>query len=160
RVADPARSRRAGSATAPRAARNRAALRGNPQLDVFRAVDSWRNPPAAAGGLMTPAPFANAMEHLLPLLERLDLLLHRQVLRLRPARLMTEEEFRGLYIPDEQVDRLLRPASEAETEPAARLTARLAKVEAELAARASPHLPLTRLAVSCGLSQFECGVLM
>lgn len=41
-------------------------------------------------------------------LKRLDLLLHRQILRLRVAYQLSLDEFRGLYISDEQVDQLAR----------------------------------------------------
>ena len=37
-------------------------------------------------------------------LERLDLLLHREVLRLRASYELSLDEFRGLYISDAQVD--------------------------------------------------------
>jgi hypothetical protein len=52
-------------------------------------------------------PFRPATEHLLAELEYLKLLLHRQVLRLRAAALLREDQFRGLYISDEEVDAIL-----------------------------------------------------
>ena len=52
-------------------------------------------------------PFAGAAEHLAFELSRLELLLERQVLRLRAAHLLSDDPFRGLYIPDGQVDALL-----------------------------------------------------
>ncbi|MDO9712891.1 ATP-binding protein [Paracraurococcus lichenis] len=41
-------------------------------------------------------------------LERLDALLHREILRLRAGYELSLDEFRGLYVSDEQVDALLR----------------------------------------------------
>jgi hypothetical protein len=41
-------------------------------------------------------------------LRRLDLLLHRQILRLRVAYQLSLDEFRGLYVSDEQVEALVR----------------------------------------------------
>ena len=40
-------------------------------------------------------------------LQRLDLLLHREILRLRAGYQLSLDEFRGLYISDEHVDRLI-----------------------------------------------------
>ena len=41
-------------------------------------------------------------------LHRLDLLLHREILRLRARYQLSLDEFRGLYVSDEQVDHLVR----------------------------------------------------
>ncbi|HZY72944.1 MAG TPA: AAA family ATPase [Edaphobacter sp.] len=41
-------------------------------------------------------------------LQRLDLLLHREILRLRAQYQLSLDEFRGLYVSDQQVDALLR----------------------------------------------------
>jgi predicted nuclease with RNAse H fold len=54
------------------------------------------------------------LEHLREELRRLDLLLHRQVLRLRASYGLSLDEFRGLYVSDEQVDSLVGPALRAE----------------------------------------------
>ena len=40
-------------------------------------------------------------------LQRLDLLLHREILRLRASYQLSLDEFRGLYISDEQVNQLV-----------------------------------------------------
>src|SRR5215467_4649004 len=40
-------------------------------------------------------------------LKRLDLLLHREILRLRASYQLSLDEFRGLYISDEQVNQLI-----------------------------------------------------
>src|SRR5262249_893153 len=50
---------------------------------------------------------ATPMEYLTAELRRLDLLLHREILRLRATYQLSLDEFRGLYISDEQVDRLV-----------------------------------------------------
>ena len=41
-------------------------------------------------------------------LQRLDVLLHREILRLRARYHLSLDEFRGLYVSDEQVDSLVR----------------------------------------------------
>ena len=43
-------------------------------------------------------------------LQRLDLLLHREILRLRASYQLSLDEFRGLYISDEQVNQLINRA--------------------------------------------------
>lgn len=48
------------------------------------------------------------MMALLADLQRLDALVHREILRLRAAYQLSLDEFRGLYVSDEQVDALLR----------------------------------------------------
>jgi AAA+ superfamily predicted ATPase len=48
------------------------------------------------------------MAHLARELERLDLLLHREVLRVRARYQLSLDEFRGLYVSDAQVDAVLR----------------------------------------------------
>jgi len=50
--------------------------------------------------------FADPAEHLAAELQRLDLVLHREIVRLRAAYQLSLDEFRGLYVSDEQVDRL------------------------------------------------------
>jgi hypothetical protein len=53
-----------------------------------------------------------ARDSFLPALQRLDLLLYRQILRLRASYQLSLDEFRGLYVSDQQVDALiLREAS-------------------------------------------------
>ena len=46
-------------------------------------------------------------EYLSVALQRLDLLLHREILRLRANYQLSLDEFRGLYISDEQVNQLV-----------------------------------------------------
>lgn len=51
--------------------------------------------------------FANSVEHLLAELERIDLLIRSQVARLRTLQ-AEDEQFRGLYVSDQEVDELLK----------------------------------------------------
>ena len=93
--------------------------------------------------------------------ERLDLLLHREILRLRATYRLSLDEFRGLYVSDEQVDDLIRasaleggehPTVENLTEQADGLVRRLAEVAGET--------PLDRMAKTFGLDGFERDVLL
>lgn len=59
---------------------------------------------------MVVRPFLSGAEHLLAELDRLRYILHADVLRMRAANLLTENQFRGLYVSDEQVDALLNAA--------------------------------------------------
>src|SRR6476661_4295827 len=52
--------------------------------------------------------FANYTEHLLLELHRLMLMLRLEVARMRSANLLTDDDFRGLYVSDAQVDALLQ----------------------------------------------------
>ena len=52
-------------------------------------------------------------EYLRGELQRLDLLLHREILRLRAIYQLSLDEFRGLYVSDKQVDTLLRDNQQA-----------------------------------------------
>ena len=51
--------------------------------------------------------FENSLQHLLAELERIDLLIAYQVARVRKL-YANDEQFRGLYIPEEEVDELLK----------------------------------------------------
>ncbi|HEX2093053.1 MAG TPA: ATP-binding protein [Longimicrobiaceae bacterium] len=94
-------------------------------------------------------------------LRRLDLLLHREILRLRAGYELSLDEFRGLYISDEQVDRLVDQAlrGRGAGEGTAELTARAAALRAEAAARGGDS-PLARLAGEFGLTPCEADVLL
>jgi len=115
-------------------------------------------------------PFENGTAHLQAELRRIDLLLQRQVLRLRAANLLTEDQFRGLYISDAQVDALLRHAragAEDASIPSAEQTTELIRaLEKETEGRlratvdAGIELPLPRLAAVFGLTRFEVEVLL
>ncbi|HXP59607.1 MAG TPA: ATP-binding protein [Dongiaceae bacterium] len=138
--------------------------------------------PVAADGLnqslesgLGTAPFAHAAEHLLAEFGRLRLRLRREVLRLRAAGLYTEDNFRGLYVSDEQVDALLSERAaqragnnggSAPASPMAGLQRRLEETEREISARLEASfetgvpLPLQRLAELFGLSDFERDALL
>ena len=120
-------------------------------------------------------PFNGGVEHLLAELDRLRLLLHREVLRLRAASLLTEDQFRGLYVSDEQVDAILReryspPAQQngaSETQPGimelrhqirAGNERIVARVRASLLNRIT--LPLLQLAEMFSLSTAERDALL
>jgi hypothetical protein len=124
---------------------------------------------------MEVKPFASGSEHLLAELERLRCVVHAEVLRLRAANLLTENQFRGLYVSDEQIDAILNavPAQTAasNTADSARreiralelLAATLEKtIAAQCAASAAAGiaLPLKRLATLYSLSAFECDALL
>lgn len=115
-------------------------------------------------------PFRSVAEHLHVELEYLKLLLHRQVLRLRASSLLREDQFRGLYISDEEVDAILIQRKPAEQQSQARqdsaptvrgLATSIAAAELEITARldasqsAGISLPLFRLARLFELLPFE-----
>jgi SpoVK/Ycf46/Vps4 family AAA+-type ATPase len=121
------------------------------------------------------APFGSGGEHLLAELERLSLLLHAEILRMRAANQLTDNQFRGLYVPDEQIDALRESGA---SENVAGLDARsampaLAGIERDIAeceqrirarCRASSMtglaLPLERLTVIYSLSWQERDALL
>jgi SpoVK/Ycf46/Vps4 family AAA+-type ATPase len=129
----------------------------------------------AAQDALSGSPFCSAAEHLLAELECLKLLLHRQVLRLRATSLLREDQFRGLYISDEEVDAILLqgssdgPQSPEGSHPLPKmrdLAIRIDSATAELALRlqasqiAGINIPLFRLARIFGLSPFEQFILL
>jgi ATP-dependent 26S proteasome regulatory subunit len=131
---------------------------------------------AHSPAMQTPAhePFHSPADHLFAELERLKLLLQRQVLRLRAAHLLREDQFRGLYISDEEVDALLlrtrRPVGagdDAEAPPLLQdLTARCDALVTEIATRTDGSLknnvplPLLRLRSLFSLSDFDYSALL
>src|SRR5438105_3000456 len=112
--------------------------------------------------------FVNPAEHLSAELQRLSLLLHREILRLRASYQLSLDELRGLYISDEQVDQLVEQsirsrmtASERDPPPAIQaLTARAQAMRKENDARVTSILPWSRVVSEWGLSSFEQDVLM
>ena len=95
-------------------------------------------------------------EHLTKSLARLDLLLQRQILRLKAARLIVEDEFRGLYIPDEYAERLAQNATEPLVPGLDEIDRRLAECE-----RApEPESALGVVTDKFGLTLFEAEVLL
>lgn len=128
------------------------------------------NGESPAAQSLNAQPFRSSVEHLLTELEYLKLLLHRQILRLRAATLLREDQFRGLYISDEEVDALLlqgprssAPASAHSPSVATvgKLTELIEAAANEMALRlqathaAGVSLSLFRLAHAFELSPFE-----
>ena len=90
-----------------------------------------------------------------------------EVLRMRAAHLLTEDQFRGLYVSDEQVDAVLYGSAPAAGAPEIEiLTGRLAEIERYIAGRlaacrsAGIALPLERLTQLYSLSQVERDALL
>lgn len=118
--------------------------------------------------MITPG-FSTPIEHALAELARMDLLLRRQVLRLRAARVLNDEALRGIAIPDALADALLGQGKEAPDKIAAESAAQLSKqIEAlrrQNATRARSsmsggiQLPMLTLARAFGLNRFEADVL-
>src|SRR5882762_5207408 len=106
--------------------------------------------------------FCDPLEHLKAELRRLDLLLHREILRLRISYQLSLDEFRGLYISDEQVDRLVHQAVETENngDVIATLTERAESLRIENRKRALPEFPWCRLAEIFRLSPDEQDLLL
>ncbi|MBN1439691.1 MAG: ATP-binding protein [Anaerolineales bacterium] len=92
--------------------------------------------------------FPSSREHLEAELRRLDLLIHREILRLRASYQLSLDEFRGLYVSDEQVDALVRRGSEADPgRPAAEeLTLRAAEMRGRIDSTSNPQIPWRRVA--------------
>lgn len=95
--------------------------------------------------------------HLARELERLDLLLHREVLRLRTRYQLSVDEFRGLYVSDEQVDALLRSRHSIDCDEIDQQVARLyARDQLELGSECA----WTTLASEFDLSAYDQDVLL
>lgn len=122
---------------------------------------------------MTAVPFSDPLDHLLSELARLDLRLHRHIRRLRAAHRLSDDPYRGLYIPDEHVDALLAsppsapiPVTDLEPTGSSGLSRELAALETQLAARrttsrdAALELPLLTLRDRLGLDDFETDALL
>src|SRR5579859_5255465 len=98
--------------------------------------------------------FATGIEHLSAEMHLLDLRLQRQVMRLRALHQFHEDEMRGLYITDDQIDAILAQPdhrlmwlAEQETDEIQTLTNIITGLRQEIDARvqASQALPLVRL---------------
>jgi hypothetical protein len=77
-----------------------------------------------------------AHDHLTAELRRLDLLLHRLLLRARAAGLVTEDVFRGLTLSDDQVD---SPLASQSSGPNAHSARKLAEAAARRRAQIDQH---------------------
>ena len=106
--------------------------------------------------------FATPFDHLHAELHRLDLLLHREILRLRATYQLSLDEFRGLYVSDAQVDELVTQATggKGSLNVASELTQQADTLRQDNAARRTPSLPWSRLVSMFQLSQEEQDVLL
>lgn len=106
--------------------------------------------------------FATSLDHLHAELHRLDLLLHREILRLRATYQLSLDEFRGLYISDAQVDELVTQATRGEGSPyiASELTQQAENLRQDNLARLTPTLSWSRLVSMFQLSQEAQDVLL
>ncbi len=113
------------------------------------------NAPLRAGPFGLPDPRA-AREALGPELARLDLLIQREILRLRARYELTLDEFRGLYISDRAVDELIHAARRSDDDPTAQaLTERARALLSERAGSAGDESPWATLGRALGLSDAE-----
>ena len=88
--------------------------RGEPRIDAVRLA---RCAPAGALRRGLSGWFRDLSDQFDLPLTRLDRLLEREIVRLRARYQLSLDEFRGLYVSDEQVDRLVRAAAtEADSE--------------------------------------------
>ncbi len=105
--------------------------------------------------------FATPLDHLRSELGRLDLLLHREILRLRSSYRLSLDEFRGLYVSDEQVDALVARMAERTGVPdVGALTRQAALLREQNRVRLPLHFPWALLAREFGLSPVEEDVLL
>jgi hypothetical protein len=101
-------------------------------------------------------------EHLRAELQRLDLLLHREILCLRAAYQLSLDEFRGLYVSDAQVDALIdRAYGNTEGPPiVSAMTAKAEELRQANRERFGPETPWNRLAAAFDLSPEEQDLLL
>lgn len=94
-------------------------------------------------------------------LQRLDLLLHRQILRLRARYQLSLDEFRGLYVSDSHVDSLIHDWRSADNESDfSHLDERTATTRRSNWAALVSDSPWKRLASALRLSAFEMDVIL
>jgi len=106
--------------------------------------------------------FTDPLEHLIAELRRLDLLLHREILRLRATYQLSLDEFRGLYISDEQVNSLIDRGLgyEGSLSTVEELTQRAEALREANAERVHTDLPWQRLAAEFDLGPIEQDLLL
>jgi len=122
-----------------------------------------------------PEPFHDSIEHLLAGIKRLDLMLRRAVVVARHARSDTPDEFRGLVISEENVDRMLDSVDflgdiwkldPTEANIVSRIDRELEtrqesiRERMEATSHAGRRLALPHLAATCALSPAEVDVLL
>src|SRR6266478_5708648 len=103
----------------------------------------------------------NPTDYLSTALQRLDLLLHREILRLRASYQLSLDEFRGLYISDEQVNQLVNRAVNYEG-PSSAIDELTEKAESLRAGstRCDGGSPWQRLVAEFSLSPIEQDILL
>jgi ATP-dependent 26S proteasome regulatory subunit len=108
------------------------------------------------------SPAADTSEYLSIKLQRLDVLLHREILRLRARYQLTLDEFRGLYISDEQVNSLINQevGYEGETSIAEELTERAEVLRSADDHQSTEDVIWRRLADEFALSTIEQDILL
>jgi len=100
--------------------------------------------------------FSDGYQHLQAELQRLDMLLQLEVIRLRETGQFVDDPFRGLHIGEQLVDAILtNPAVVTPARPAA-----LETLEQQIAARAADSLPLQQLGQRFGLKPVELDCLI
>jgi hypothetical protein len=108
--------------------------------------------------------FAGDREYLRAELSYLRLVLHREILRLKEANLLSADPFRGLYLSDERIDALLQGwegETASDSRQAADLSCRIARVRAAIDARLEmdrvkdASLRIVRLAALFDLKRFD-----
>ena len=107
--------------------------------------------------------FSGPQNHLDRLLRALDLLLHREILRLRTTYQLSLDEFRGLYISDAHVDALLAERAQAPESNApdpVRLTLEAGRVWEECRAHLPAGFPWARVVAGFGLDELEAAILL
>ncbi len=100
-----------------------------------------------------------AFDYLESELQRLDVLLHREILRLRAAYQLSLDEFRGLYVSDQQVDNLVRETAKQDECPD-ELTRRAEAMRVADVALLSDDSPWQKLRRNFKLSEFEIDVVL
>jgi hypothetical protein len=129
---------------------------------------------AAKSKPITAAPFARPLDHLLAGLAYIDLRVRWAVARARAFGLNPDDEFRGLYISDAQVDNLLgyevghnlwphangQAAELADWRPALAEARRQWQARAAASRAAGLDLPLDRLVERFGLDDLELDALL
>ena len=95
-------------------------------------------------------------------LQRLDLLLHREILRLRASYQLSLDEFRGLYISDEQVNQLINRSVNYEGPSSAvdELTQKAESLRAADSKRRIEASPWHKLVTEFSLSLIEQDILL
>jgi AAA+ superfamily predicted ATPase len=93
-------------------------------------------------------------------LRALDLRIHREIRQFRADLSRPVDEFRGLYVSEDQVEALLRTTEAQATVEDDTLREMEMDIQARKALRAAAHLPMQRICAIFGLDEFERDVLL